>query len=165
MASTHIDIDTSPWTVGTTFCGQAAIYEGKELVQVKMLSDRRDEGGGSAWLVKFSPPPGKLIKIIATAQSDEHVFNLEGGRGTKTGQPVRSSGGYAEPKGTTAQRFHRPGDRRVRRLFRRTGRSPFAGSRRYRAGRRGQLVTADPVLILTSDRNPQAEAVVTGGLA
>jgi len=106
MASTHIDIDTSPWTVGTTFCGQAAIYEGKELVQVKMLSDRRDEGGGSAWLVKFSPPPGKLIKIIATAQSDEHVFNLEGGRGTKTGQPVRSSGGYTlNPKGQPHSAF------------------------------------------------------------
>ena len=106
MASTHIDIDTSPWTVGTTFCGQAAIYEGKEIVQVKMLSDRRDEGGGSAWLVKFSPPPGKLIKIIATAQSDEHVFNLEGGRGTKTGQPVRSSGGYTlNPKGQPHSAF------------------------------------------------------------
>ena len=106
MASTHIDIDTAPWTVGTTFCGQAAIYEGKELVQVRMLSDRRDEGGGSAWLVKFSPPPGKLIKIIATAQSDEHVFNLEGGRGTKTGQPVRSSGGYTlNPKGQPHSAF------------------------------------------------------------
>jgi len=106
MASTHIDIDTTPWTVGTTFCGPAAIYEGKELVQVKMLSDRRDEGGGSAWLVKFSPPPGKLIKIIATAQSDEHVFNLEGGRGTKTGQPVRSSGGYTlNPKGQPHSAF------------------------------------------------------------
>src|SRR5262245_50070807 len=100
MASTHIDIDTAPWTVGTAFCGSAAIYEGKEIVQVKLLSDRRAEGGGSAWLVKFSPPPGKLIKIIAAAQSDEHVFNLEGGRGTKTGQPARSSGGYTlNPKG------------------------------------------------------------------
>ena len=106
MASTHIDIDTSPWTVGTTFCGQAAIYEGKEIVQVKMLSDRRDEGGGSAWLVKFSPPPGKLIKIIATAQSDEHVFNLEGGHGTKSGQPLRSSGGYTlNPKGQPHSAF------------------------------------------------------------
>ena len=41
-----------------------------------------------------------MIKIVATAQSDEHVFNLQGGRGTKTGQPVRSSGGYSlNPKG------------------------------------------------------------------
>src|ERR1700757_3891899 len=93
MASTHIDIGTAPWTIGTVFCGSAAIYDGKEIVQVKMLSDRRSEGGGSAWLVKFSPPPGKLIKIIATAQSDEHVFNLEGGRTTKSGRPARSPAG------------------------------------------------------------------------
>jgi hypothetical protein len=106
MASTHFDIGTAPWTIGTVFCGSAAIYDGKEIVQVKMLSDRRSEGGGSAWLVKFSPPPGKLIKIIATAQSDEHVFNLEGGRGTKTGQPVRSSGGYSlNPKGQPHSAF------------------------------------------------------------
>ena len=32
MASTHIDIDTAPWAVGTAFCGQSAIYEGKEIV-------------------------------------------------------------------------------------------------------------------------------------
>ena len=106
MASTHIDIDTAPWAVGTAFCGQSAIYEGKEIVRVKMLSDRRAEGGSTAWLVKFSPPPGKLIKIVATARSDEHVFNLEGGRGTKTGQPVSSSGGYSlNPNGQPHSAF------------------------------------------------------------
>ena len=57
MASTYIDIETAPWTVGTAFCGSGAIFEGKEIVQVKMLSDRRSEGGGSALLVKFVPPP------------------------------------------------------------------------------------------------------------
>ncbi|MFZ3233833.1 MAG: hypothetical protein WA417_02605 [Stellaceae bacterium] len=106
MASTHVDIETAPWTAGTAFCGPAAIFEGKEIVQVKLLGDRRSEGGGSAWLVKFSPPPGKLIKIVATARSDEHVFNLEGGRGTKTGQPARSSGGYTlNPKGQPHSAF------------------------------------------------------------
>jgi hypothetical protein len=59
-----------------------------------LLSDRRAEGGGSAWLVKFSPPPGKLIKIIATARSDEHAFDLEGRRATKSGVPAQASGGY-----------------------------------------------------------------------
>ena len=106
MTSTHIDIDAAPWTVGTVFCGSAAIYDGEEIVQVKLLSDRRDEGGGSAWLVKFSPPPGKLIKIVATAQSDEHVFNLEGGRGTKAGQPARLAGGYTlNPEGQPHSAF------------------------------------------------------------
>ena len=69
-------------------------------MQLKVLSDRRSEGGGIAWLARFSPPPGKLIKIVATALSDEHVFNLEGGRSTKSGAPARASGGYTlNPKG------------------------------------------------------------------
>ncbi len=100
MASTHVDIDQAEWISGTAFCGPAAIHDGKEIVQVKLLSDRRAEGGGSAWLVKFMPPAGKLIKIVATAMSDEHVFNLAGGRATKSGEPARRSGGYSlNPKG------------------------------------------------------------------
>ena len=100
MVSTHVDIERAEWTPGTPFYGPAAVYLGKDIVQLKILSDRRPEGGGIAWLAKFSPPPGKLIKIVATALSDEHVFNLEGGRVTKAGQPARSSGGYTlNPKG------------------------------------------------------------------
>ena len=69
-------------------------------MQLKVLSDRRGEGGGIAWLVKFTPPQGKLIKIVATAMSDEHVFSLQGGRSTKSGQPAQGSGGYGlNPKG------------------------------------------------------------------
>jgi hypothetical protein len=99
MVSTHVDIERAEWTSGTPFYGPA-IYEGKDIVQLKILSDRRQEGGGIAWLAKFSPPPGKLIKIVATALSDENVFNLEGGKVTKAGQPARSSGGYTlNPKG------------------------------------------------------------------
>src|SRR5207302_9555320 len=60
----------------------------------KILSDRRPEGGGLALLSKISPPPGKLVKIVAIARSDEHVFNLQGGRSTKSGQPVRSATDY-----------------------------------------------------------------------
>ncbi|MHA4926846.1 hypothetical protein, partial [Enterococcus faecium] len=71
-----------------------------DIVQLKVLSDRRPDGGGIAWLVRFTPPPGKLIKIVATALSDEHVFNLQGGRATKSGQPAAGSGGYSlNPKG------------------------------------------------------------------
>ena len=94
MASTHIDISAVEWTSGVPFYGPDAVYEGKDLVQLKILIDRRHEGGGISWIAKFLPPPGKLIKIVAVALSDEHVFNLEGGRGTKTGQPARASGGY-----------------------------------------------------------------------
>jgi hypothetical protein len=94
MASTHVDIEKAEWTPGTPFYGPAASFDGRDIVQLKILSDRRQEGGGIAWLAKFSPPPGKLIKIVATALSDEHVFNLEGGRGTKSGTLARSASGY-----------------------------------------------------------------------
>jgi hypothetical protein len=85
MVSTHVDIEKAEWTPASPFYGPAAVYQGKDIVQIKILSDRRPEGGGIAWLNKFSPPPGKLIKIVATALSDEHVFNLKYGRVTKAG--------------------------------------------------------------------------------
>jgi hypothetical protein len=106
MASIHVDIENATWTSGIPFYGPAAVYDGENIVQLKVLSDRRPQGGGIAWLAKFSPPPGKLIKIVATALSDEHVFNLEGGRATKSGQPARSSGGYTlNPKGQPHSAF------------------------------------------------------------
>src|SRR5215831_5117600 len=94
MVSTHVDIDAAEWIPGTPFYGPAAIYDGKPIVELKVLSDRRAEGGGIAWLGRFTPTPGKLIKIVATALSDEHVFNLEGGRATKSGAPAHASDSY-----------------------------------------------------------------------
>jgi len=94
MASTHVDIDNAPWTSGVPFYGPAAVHDGKDIVQLKVLSDRRAEGGGIAWLVRFQPPPGKLIKIVANALSDEHIFSLQGGRSTKSGQPAQGAGRY-----------------------------------------------------------------------
>jgi hypothetical protein len=100
MASTHVDYTAMEWTSAVPFYGPAAVHDGKDVVQLKVLSDRRGEGGGIAWLVKFSPPPGKLIKIVATALSDEHIFSLQGGRSTKSGQRAQGSGGYGlNPKG------------------------------------------------------------------
>ena len=95
MTSIRVDPGNAEWTSGVPFYGSAAVYDGGDIVQLKILSDRRREGGGIAWLVKFTPPPGKVIKIIATALSDEHVFALEGGRTTKSGEPTRVSGGYS----------------------------------------------------------------------
>jgi hypothetical protein len=106
MASQHVDLTATEWESGVRFFGPAAIYDGEEIVQLKVLSDRRSEGGGIAWLTKFSPPPGKLMKIIATAMSDEHVFPLAGGRTTKGGEPVRAAGGYTlNPKGQPHSAF------------------------------------------------------------
>ena len=100
MASLQVDYTAMDWTSGVPFYGPAAVHDGKDIVQLKVLSDRRHEGGGIAWLVRFLPPPGKLIKIVATALSDEHVFSLQGGRSTKSGQRAQGSGGYGlNPKG------------------------------------------------------------------
>jgi len=100
MASIRVDHTTMDWTPGAPFYGSAATYEGRDIFQLKLLSDRRHDGGGIVWLVKFTPPPGKLIKIVATALSDEHIFMLQGGRSTKSGEPAQGSGGYGlNPKG------------------------------------------------------------------
>lgn len=106
MASTHVDLDVAEWTSAVPFYGPEAVHAGKDIVQLKLLSDRRKEGGGIAWLAKFSPPAGKLIKIVATAQSDEHIINLEGGRSTKTGARARSANGYSlNPQGQPHSAF------------------------------------------------------------
>jgi hypothetical protein len=100
MASMRVDYNAMEWSSAVPFYGPAAIHQGRDIVQLKILSDRRREGGGIAWLVRFLPPPGKLIKIVATALSDEHIFPLQGGRSTKSGQPVQGAGGYGlNPKG------------------------------------------------------------------
>jgi hypothetical protein len=100
MQSISLDTETMDWTSGIPFYGPNAVYDGKEIVRLKVLSDRRAEGGGIAWLVHFTPPEGKVIRIVAVALSDEHIFGLEGGRGTKTGEPLRSRGNYGlNPRG------------------------------------------------------------------
>lgn len=90
MSSIRLASASLEWSPGGRFFGAHSIYEGRELVQLKLLSDRRAEGGGIAMLMKFMPPPGKLIKIVAIARSDEHGFTLEGGRSTKAGQRLRA---------------------------------------------------------------------------
>jgi hypothetical protein len=100
MASSRVDYTTMEWASAVPFYGPAAVHEGRDIVQLKVLSDRRRDGGGIAWLVRFTPPPGRLIKIVATAPSDEHIFSLQGGRTTKSGQRAQGSGGYGlNPKG------------------------------------------------------------------
>jgi len=106
MTSTRVDTATADWTPGSPVYGPGSIYQDRELVQLKILSDRRAEGGGIAYLVRFTPPEGKVIKIVAVARSDEHVFNLEGGPGTKGGRQLRRPGDYTlNPKGQPHSAF------------------------------------------------------------
>jgi hypothetical protein len=58
------------------------------------LSDRRAEGAGIAYLIRFNPPAGKLLKVVATAQSDEHIYILEGGHCSRAGEPLAAPGTY-----------------------------------------------------------------------
>ena len=94
MASIRIESARAEWSSGRPFFGDHAVQHGHELVQVKVLSDRRGEGGGIALLMKFTPPPGKMIKIIAVARSDEHSFTLTGERSTKSGQRLNAPVDY-----------------------------------------------------------------------
>jgi len=95
MPSIRTEPDSVAWTPWTEVFGDGAFYEGRPIIETKTLSDRRNEGGGIAYLLRFRPPEGKLIKIVAVARSDEHIFYLGGGRATKSGQPVSAAGSYS----------------------------------------------------------------------
>jgi hypothetical protein len=82
------------WQPAAYRFGKGSVYNGKPLVEEKVLSDRRSAGGGIAYLLQFRPPQGKLIKLIATAQSDEHVYILQGGYCNKLGKQLRFPGDY-----------------------------------------------------------------------
>jgi hypothetical protein len=106
MQSINLDTDAMEWVSGTPLFGPGAVWEGRELVQVKTLSDRRADGEGAAYIFRFTPPAGKVIRIVAVARSDEHIFNLQGGRGTKSGEKLRFSGDYGlNPRGKPHSAF------------------------------------------------------------
>lgn len=106
MQSIGVNTEEMEWMPGVPFYGPDAVYEGRDIVQLKVLSDRRAEGGGIAWLVRFTPPEGKVIRVVAVALSDEHIFGLEGGRGTKSGEKLRAKGNYGlNPKGKPHSAF------------------------------------------------------------
>ena len=92
MTSIHVDLDSIEWTPGSAYKGPDALYQGQEVFYRKVLSDRRQEGGGLAVLSKICPPPGKMVKTVAVARSEEHVFNLRGGRVNKSGKPIEAPG-------------------------------------------------------------------------
>jgi hypothetical protein len=88
------------WTPGSQLYGDKCRHDGHEVIELKILSDRRAEGGGMAYLMKLTPPAGKLIKLIAVAGSDEHVYILQGGYCDRTGRKLRFPGDYVlNPKG------------------------------------------------------------------
>lgn len=106
MQSVTVDSGQVPWVSASAVFGPTSTYEGHEVVRHKILADRRAEGGGVTYLLRFSPPAGKLLKIIATAASDEHVFLLEGGYCDKRGMQLRMPGTYGlNPQGKPHSAF------------------------------------------------------------
>ncbi|EQD35104.1 hypothetical protein B1B_16953, partial [mine drainage metagenome] len=63
-----------PWVPASVLFGEKLLVDGEDVIFLKILSDRRAEGGGVAEISMFSPPPGKRIRIKAVAESDEHVY-------------------------------------------------------------------------------------------
>src|SRR5207249_1138654 len=55
MTSTRVNSATADWTAGSPLYGEDSIYQGRELVHLKILSDRRAEGGGIAYLARDTP--------------------------------------------------------------------------------------------------------------
>lgn len=106
LQSISLDTTGMEWGSAHDFYGDGATFGGRDIVRLKLLSDRRAEGGGVAFLVRFIPPEGKVIRIIAVARSDEHIFDLEGGRGTKGGEQLRFPGQYGlNPNGKPHSAF------------------------------------------------------------
>ena len=89
-----------PWVPASVLFGEKLLVDGEDVIFLKILSDRRAEGGGVAEISMFSPPPGKRIRIKAVAESDEHVYILEGGHDDGSGKQIRFPGDYLlHPKG------------------------------------------------------------------
>jgi hypothetical protein len=95
MKAITLSTPTQEWTPASYRFGEDSTYNGAPLTHEIVLSDRRSEGGGIAFLLKFTPPAKKLIKLVATARSDEHVYILDGGYCDKVGKQRRFPGDYA----------------------------------------------------------------------
>lgn len=94
MKAITLSTSERAWEPGSRLFGESSIYHDTPLTHLKVLSDRRNEEGGIAFLIKFSPPQGKLIRLVAVARSDEHVYILEGGYCDKLGKQRRFPGDY-----------------------------------------------------------------------
>jgi hypothetical protein len=94
MKAIHVREEHSHPGAASKSFGERALYEGRELAYMAVLSDRRSEGGGIAYLRKITPPPGKLVRAIAGSRSDEDVYLLEGGYTNKAGELIHFPGDY-----------------------------------------------------------------------
>jgi hypothetical protein len=54
MVSIRVDPSEMEWGSAVAFYGPGAVHKGRDIVRMKVRSDRRGEGGGIAWLVRYS---------------------------------------------------------------------------------------------------------------
>lgn len=94
MKAIEVRKNNAHWIPASQVFGDGALDEGRELAYQAVLSDRRAEGAGIAYLLRLTPPPGKLVRAIAVSRSDEHVYLLKGGYCNKAGEMVRFPGDY-----------------------------------------------------------------------
>lgn len=94
MKAIEVHNGNAQWIPASRIIGEAALHGGREIAYQAVLSDRRSEGGGIAYLLRLVPPPGKLVRAIAVARSDEHVYLLKGGYSNKAGELVHFPADY-----------------------------------------------------------------------
>ncbi len=78
MKSILASTPSMDWSPESPMYGPGSVYEGQELAQVKVLSDRRPEGGGIAYLLHPTGHPhsafigSEVITLtICTGEPDE----------------------------------------------------------------------------------------------
>ncbi len=47
------------WTLASSIYGESVMYDGKDIVFVKQLTNRLENGKGVAYLIKFIPPKAR----------------------------------------------------------------------------------------------------------
>ena len=106
MHSIKLDTEAMDWTPGSPLYGPGAICKAANWCRSRSSATAAPRAKASPSSSASLPPEGKVIRIIAVAQSDEHIFNLEGGRGTKSGERLRFSGNYGlNPRGKPHSAF------------------------------------------------------------
>ena len=95
MKAEKLAVNNIEWQPAMEVFGARIFYDGRAVVENKVLSDRRSDGAGVAYLVKFKPPKGKILKVVATARSDEHVYLLEGAYCNRAGDAIAGPGTYS----------------------------------------------------------------------
>ena len=74
-----INPDDMPWEPASSIMPQIPPPSEDHGMWVKVLRRPSDGGGCWCYLMRVVPEPGKAIRVVARAESDEEVFFLSGG--------------------------------------------------------------------------------------